>query len=65
MLRDSAPYDTAMRDDVPFYNVQTGITRQLVTCPLLVRHIHTEKTKLVKTTFVHSFSKHRVRELSD
>ena len=36
-----------------------------VTCTLLVRHIHTETTKLVKTTFVHSFSKHRVSELSD
>ena len=30
MLRDSAPYDTAMRDDVPFYDVQTGIWPPLV-----------------------------------
>ena len=40
----------------------TGV--QVHVCTLLVRHIHTETTKLVKTTFVHSFV-HRVSELSD
>ena len=29
-LRDASPYDSAMRDDVPFYDVQTGIWPPLV-----------------------------------
>jgi hypothetical protein len=29
-LRDASPYDSAMRDDVPFYDVQTGIWPPIV-----------------------------------